>query len=46
LQSIIDDHTRLADLIEAGDADAFTASDDAHMRRVHGLPIATEDGAR
>ncbi len=46
LQSIIDDHARLADLIEAGDADAFTASDDVHMRRVHGLPIATEDGAR
>lgn len=38
LQSIIDDHTALADLIESGDVDGFAAAVDVHMRRVHGLP--------
>lgn len=34
---IVDDHTRLTDLIEAADADGFSAAVDAHMRRTHGL---------
>jgi DNA-binding GntR family transcriptional regulator len=50
LQSIIDDHVHLADLVEAGDAGAFAVADDIHMRRVHGLPaptaVGTEGGAR
>lgn len=37
ISRIIDDHTRLADLIEAGDADGFSAAVDEHMRRTHGL---------
>lgn len=43
LNSIIDDHTRLADLVDAGDADGFAAADDIHMRRVHGLPLTGGD---
>ncbi|MGW4481938.1 GntR family transcriptional regulator [Rhodococcus triatomae] len=46
LRSIIDDHARLADLVEAGDTDAFAVADNIHMRRVHGLPIETEGGVR
>lgn len=34
---IVDDHTRLADLIEAADIDGFSDAVDAHMRRTHGL---------
>ncbi|MGW0173439.1 GntR family transcriptional regulator [Rhodococcus sp. NPDC003322] len=41
LQSVIDDHVRLADLIEAGDAVGFAAAVDVHMRQVHGLPFTT-----
>ncbi|MFC9788116.1 GntR family transcriptional regulator [Rhodococcus sp. NPDC127528] len=43
LGSIIDDHARLADLIEAGDADGFDAAVAVHMYRVHGLSLP--DGA-
>ncbi|MCX6490898.1 MAG: FCD domain-containing protein, partial [Rhodococcus sp.] len=34
---IVDDHRRLADLIEAGDADEFERAVEQHMLRVHGL---------
>lgn len=34
--SIIEDHRRLIDLIEAGDAGGFEIAVDRHMRRVHG----------
>ena len=34
---IVDDHTRLTDLIEAADSDGFSSAVDAHMRRTHGL---------
>ncbi|MEZ5152845.1 GntR family transcriptional regulator [Rhodococcus zopfii] len=46
LNSIIDDHTRLVDLVDAGDADGFATADDVHMRRVHGLPRTTGEEAR
>ncbi|MDV2478489.1 GntR family transcriptional regulator [Rhodococcus zopfii] len=46
LNSIIDDHTRLVDLVDAGDADGFATADDVHMRRVHGLPRTTGEDAR
>ncbi|MFF0818465.1 GntR family transcriptional regulator [Rhodococcus sp. NPDC003318] len=46
LQSIIDDHTMLAGLIESGEAARFEEAVDAHMRRVHGLPPSDGDGAR
>lgn len=38
LPSILADHVRLADLIDAGDPEAFAVAVDGHMRRVHGLP--------
>lgn len=41
ISRIIDDHARLADLIEAVDVDGFSTAVDAHMRRTHGL----DDGA-
>ncbi|MCL2536003.1 MAG: GntR family transcriptional regulator [Nocardiaceae bacterium] len=41
ITKIIEDHARLADLIEAGDADEFASSVRRHMREVHGL-----DGGR
>lgn len=37
LQKIIADHTHLADLVAAGDADAFDEALQVHMREVHGL---------
>lgn len=37
ISRIVDDHTRLADLIEASDVDGFSDAVDAHMRRTHGL---------
>ncbi len=40
---IVDDHTQLADLIEASDVDGFSDAVDAHMRRTHGL---SEGGSR
>ncbi|WP_072802996.1 GntR family transcriptional regulator [Rhodococcoides yunnanense] len=43
IEQIVEDHTRLADFIEAGDADGFETAVDAHMRRVHGL---NESGTR
>ncbi|MCK8673635.1 GntR family transcriptional regulator [Rhodococcus sp. NPDC003382] len=46
LNSIIDEHTRLADFVDAGDAEGFATADDIHMRRVHGLPRATGGDAR
>ncbi|TQF75001.1 GntR family transcriptional regulator [Rhodococcus spelaei] len=45
LQSIIDDHTRLADLIETGDADGYDAAVVVHMHQVHGLGLPS-GGAR
>lgn len=39
LASIIDDHTALANLVEAADADGYDAAVTVHMRRVHGLPL-------
>lgn len=48
LSSIIDDHARLADLIEAGDADGYDAAVNVHMRQVHrlALPGTTIGGGR
>lgn len=46
LNSIIDEHTALADLVEDGDAAGFAAAADTHMRRVHGLPLTTGGQAR
>ncbi|SNS71791.1 GntR family transcriptional regulator [Rhodococcoides kyotonense] len=37
VERIIDDHARLTDHIEAGDADGFASDVDSHMRRVHRL---------
>lgn len=37
ISRIVDDHRRLADLIEAGDADEFERAVEQHMLRVHGL---------
>jgi DNA-binding GntR family transcriptional regulator len=37
VEQIVDDHARLADYIEAGDADGFASAVDSHMRRVHRL---------
>lgn len=37
ITKIIDDHTRLADLIEAGDAAGFASAVRRHMREVHAL---------
>ncbi len=37
ISRIVDDHRRLADLIEAGDADEFERAVEQHMLGVHGL---------
>lgn len=37
LARIVDEHAALAELIDAGDVDAFSTSVDGHMRRTHGL---------
>lgn len=37
ISRIVDDHRRLADLIEAGDADGFERAVEQHMLGVHGL---------
>ncbi|QII02809.1 GntR family transcriptional regulator [Rhodococcoides fascians A21d2] len=37
ISRIVDDHRRLTDLIEAGDADGFERAVEQHMRGVHGL---------
>ncbi|MGO4202400.1 GntR family transcriptional regulator [Rhodococcus sp. TAF43] len=37
ITKIVDDHTRLADLIEAGDAEGFASAVGRHMREVHSL---------
>ncbi|PTR29125.1 GntR family transcriptional regulator [Rhodococcus sp. OK519] len=37
ITKIIDDHTRLADLLEAGDAGGFASTLRRHMREVHAL---------
>ncbi|OZC46874.1 GntR family transcriptional regulator [Rhodococcus sp. RS1C4] len=37
ISRIVDDHSRLADLIEAADVDGFGEAVDTHMRRTHGL---------
>ncbi|MGG7102222.1 GntR family transcriptional regulator [Rhodococcus sp. 24CO] len=36
---ILEDHTELVSLVEAGDADAYNDAVLAHMRRVHGLGL-------
>ncbi|MFZ2530678.1 MAG: GntR family transcriptional regulator [Rhodococcus sp. (in: high G+C Gram-positive bacteria)] len=46
LNSIIDEHAALADLVGGSDAAGFAAADDTHMRRVHGLPLTTGGEAR
>jgi DNA-binding FadR family transcriptional regulator len=39
LSRILEDHTELISLVEAGDADAYNDAVLAHMRRVHGLGL-------
>ncbi|WP_415972849.1 GntR family transcriptional regulator [Rhodococcus sp. 077-4] len=45
ISRIVDDHRRLTDLIEAGDADGFEQAVEQHMLGVHGLR-ATRGGTR
>ncbi|MDZ7910346.1 MAG: GntR family transcriptional regulator [Rhodococcus sp. (in: high G+C Gram-positive bacteria)] len=45
ISRIVDDHRRLTDLIEAGDADGFEQAVEQHMLGVHGLRV-NRGGAR
>lgn len=43
LSSIVDDHTRLTDLVEQADVAGYDGALIDHMARVHGLPRAGQD---